>query len=60
VRAGRPVSRRLDALRDRLDRVAQVAEPVAQKVERRPGGFGRLRRGLEQTVDVVDALANDA
>jgi hypothetical protein len=59
VRAGRPVSRRLDALRDRLDRVAQVAEPVGQKVERRPGGFGRLRRGLEQTVDVVDALAKD-
>ena len=40
----------LDALRHRLDPVPQVAELVGQKVEGRPGGFGRLRRRLEQPV----------
>jgi hypothetical protein len=42
-----------------LDPFAQIAELVGQQVERRPGGFGRLPRRLEQPIEIVDALRHD-
>jgi hypothetical protein len=56
VQAGPLFSRRLDALRDRLDPLAQIAELVGQKVDGRSRRLGCMLDRFQQPIDTAKAM----